>query len=61
MCLRSQESLHAHYVLGLLSGSRSVTDMVQRGLLPFGKSYACKLLAQHPTLHKDALAQGARQ
>jgi hypothetical protein len=31
--------------------------MAERGLLPFGKSYACKLLAQDPTPHKDALAQ----
>jgi hypothetical protein len=53
----ARESLHAHYVLGLLSGSNSVTDMAERGLLPFGKSYACKLLAQDPTPHKDALAR----
>ena len=53
----ARESLHAHYVLGLLSGSKSVTDMAERGLLPFGKSYACKLLAQDPTPHKDALAR----
>ena len=31
--------------------------MAERGLLPFGKAYACKLLAQHPTPHKDALAR----
>ena len=31
--------------------------MSERGLLPFGKSYACKLLAQDPTPHKDALAR----
>jgi len=31
--------------------------MAERGLLPFGKSYACKLLAQDPTPHKDALAR----
>lgn len=30
--------------------------MAERGLLPFGKQYACKLLAQNPTPHKDALA-----
>ena len=53
----ARESLHAHYVLGLLSGSKSVTDMAERGLLPFSKSYACKLLAQDPTPHKDALAR----
>ncbi len=29
--------------------------MAERGLLPFGKQYACKLLAQNPTPHKDAL------
>jgi hypothetical protein len=52
-----RERLHAHYVLGLLSGSKSVTDMAERGLLPFGKSYACKLLAQDPTPHKGALAR----
>ena len=51
----ARESLHAHYVLGLLSSSKSVTDMAERGLLPFGKQYACKLLAQNPTPHKDAL------
>jgi hypothetical protein len=34
-----------------------VTDMAERGLLPFGKAYACKLLAQDPTPHKDALAR----
>jgi hypothetical protein len=48
----ARASLHAHYVLGLLSGSKSVTDMSERGLLPFGKQYACKLLAQDPTPHK---------
>ncbi len=53
----ARESLHAHYVVGFLSGSKSVTDMAERGLLPFGKSYACKLLAQDPTPHKDALAR----
>lgn len=53
----ARESLHAHYVLGLLSGSKSVTDMSERGLLPLSKSYACKLLAQDPTPHKDALAR----
>ena len=31
--------------------------MAERGLLPFGKAYACKLLAQDPTPHKDALAR----
>ena len=31
--------------------------MAERGLLPFGKSYACKLMAQDATPHKDALAQ----
>lgn len=31
--------------------------MAERGLLPFGKSYACKLLAQDPTPHKNALAR----
>ncbi len=31
--------------------------MSERGLLPFGKAYACKLLAQDPTPHKDALAR----
>jgi hypothetical protein len=31
--------------------------MAGRGLLPFGKAYACKLLAQDPTPHKDALAR----
>ncbi len=31
--------------------------MAERGLLPFGKSYACKLLAQEPTPHKNALAR----
>jgi len=30
--------------------------MAERGLLPFDKSYACKLLAQDPAPHKDALA-----
>ena len=29
--------------------------MSERGLLPFGKAYACKLLAQDPTPHKQAL------
>lgn len=29
--------------------------MSQRGLLPFGKQYACKLLARDPTPHKSAL------
>jgi hypothetical protein len=53
----ARASLYEHYVLGLLSGSKSVTDMAERGLLPFSKPYACKLLAQHPTPHKDALAQ----
>jgi hypothetical protein len=53
----ARASLYEHYVLGLLSGSKSVTDMAERGLLPFGKSYACKLLAQDPTPHKDALAR----
>ncbi len=53
----ARASLHEHYVLGLLSGSKSVTDMAERGLLPFGKSYACKLLAQDPTPHKDALTR----
>lgn len=57
MCLRLQESLHAHYVLGLLSGSKSVTDMAERGLLPFGKAYACKLLARDPIPHTGALAR----
>jgi hypothetical protein len=57
MSTTARASLHAHYVLGLLCGSRSVTDMVERGLLPFGKQYACKLLAQNPTPHKDALAR----
>jgi len=32
-----------------------MTDMSQRGLLPFGKPYACKLLARDPTPHKSAL------
>jgi hypothetical protein len=31
--------------------------MSERGLLPFGKAYACKLLAQDPTPQKDALAR----
>jgi hypothetical protein len=31
--------------------------MAERGLLPFGKAYACKLLAQDPTPHKEALAR----
>ena len=31
--------------------------MSERGLLPFGKSYACKLLAQALTPHKNALAR----
>ena len=31
--------------------------MSERGLLPFGKQYACKLLAQDPTPHKNALAR----
>lgn len=31
--------------------------MAERGLLPFSKPYACKLLAQDPTPHKDALAR----
>ena len=53
----AKASLHEHYVLGLLCGSKSVTDMAERGLLPFGKSYACRLLAQNPTPHKDALAR----
>ncbi len=57
MSTTARESLHAHYVLGLLCGSKSVADMAERGLLPFGKSYACKLLAQDPTPHKDALAR----
>jgi hypothetical protein len=57
MSTTARESLHAHYVLGLLYGSKSVTDMSERGLLPFGKSYACKLLAQAPTPHKNALAR----
>jgi len=29
----AKASLHAHYVLGLLSSSKSVTDMAERGLL----------------------------
>ena len=33
--------------------------MSERGLLPFCKAYACKLLAQHPTPHRDALARRA--
>jgi len=48
-------SLHKHYVLGLLSGSQSITDMSQRGLLPFSKQYACKLLTRDPTPHTSAL------
>lgn len=32
-----------------------MTDMSQRGLLPFGKQYACKLLASDPRPHKSAL------
>jgi hypothetical protein len=31
--------------------------MSERGLLPFGKQYACKLLAQDSTPHKDVLAR----
>jgi len=31
--------------------------MAERGLLPFGKAYACKLLAQDLTPHQDALAR----
>jgi len=57
MSTTARESLHAHYVLGLLSGSKSVTDMSERRLLPFGRQYACKLLAQDPTPHKGALAR----
>lgn len=49
------ESLHKHYVLGLLSGSKSVTDMSQRGLLPFSKAYGCRLLAQGYGWHLTAL------
>ncbi len=57
MSTTAGKSLHEHYVLGLLSGSKSVTDMAERGLLPFGKAYACKLLAQEPTPYKTALAR----
>ncbi len=57
MSKTARASLHEHYVLGLLSGSKSVTDMAERGLLPFSKQYACKLLAQNPTPHRDALAR----
>ena len=31
--------------------------MAERGLLPFGKQYACKLMAQDPAPHKGALAR----
>ena len=31
--------------------------MAERGLLPFSKSYACKLLAQNSTPHKDMLTR----
>ena len=31
--------------------------MAERGLLPFSKQYACKLLAQDPTPHRDALTR----
>ena len=31
--------------------------MAERGLLPFSKQYACKLLAQDPTPHPDALTR----
>ena len=47
-------SLQEAYVLGLLSGSKSVSDMSQRGLLPFGKQYTCKLLSRAPNPHKSA-------
>ena len=57
MSKTARASLHAHYVLGLLSGSKSVTDMAERGLLPFGKLYTYRLLAHDPTPHKDALAR----
>jgi hypothetical protein len=57
MCKITRESLQAHYILGLLSGSKSLTDTAQRGLLLFGKSYACKLMAQDPTPHQGALAR----
>lgn len=33
--------------------------MSERGLLPFCKAYACKLLAQNPIPHRDALARRA--
>lgn len=32
-----------------------MTDMSQRGLLPYSKQYACKLLSQDPSPHKGAL------
>lgn len=31
--------------------------MSERGLLPCSKAYACKLLAQHPAPHREALAR----
>lgn len=41
-------------MLGLLSGSKSISAMSERGLLPFGKQYSCKLLAGDPTPQRSA-------
>lgn len=51
------KSLHDGYVLGLLSGCKSITEMVEKGLLPYGKSYGCQLLAADQAPHQHALAR----
>lgn len=51
------KSLQAGYVLGLLSGCKSIKDMNERGYLPYGKSYSCQLLAADEAPHQHALAR----
>lgn len=51
------KSLQDAYVLGLLSGCKSIKDMSEKGFLPYGKSYSCQLLAADKVPHQQALTR----
>lgn len=57
MSITAINSLHEHYTLGLLAGCSSISDMSERGLLPFSKAHACRLLRQDPVPHQHALVR----
>ena len=43
-------------MLGLLRGCKHIKEIAEKGLLPYGKSYSCQLLATDEAPHQHTLA-----